>query len=65
MKSSSRCRGLYVQRFNNGQVYNVKVVVPGGSESTVSVFDYLARELEPRIDRLPDDKEYFAKLSNP
>ncbi|MBV8405463.1 MAG: hypothetical protein JO203_14845 [Gammaproteobacteria bacterium] len=58
-------RGLYVQRLNNGQIYNIKVAMPGGSESTVSVFDYQAREIEPCIDRLPDAEEYFARLSSP
>ena len=62
---TSSYRGVYVRRYSNGQIYNVQVATPQGNSSTVSPFDYHAREIEPPIDRLPDAEEYFAKLTKP
>jgi hypothetical protein len=63
VKSSHR--GVYVQRYSNGQIHNVQVSAPGGSSIPISFFDYQAREIEPPVDALPDAEEYFAKLNNP
>jgi len=62
---ASSYRGVYVQRYSNGQIHNVEVVAPGGSSHPISFFDYQAREIQPPVDRLPDADEYFAKLGNP
>ena len=62
---TSSYRGVYVRRYSNGQIYNVQVATPQGNSSTVSLFDYHAREIEPPIDRLPDAEEYLARLNNP
>ena len=58
-------RGVFVRRYSNGQIYNVQVATPQGNSSTVSLFDYHAREIEPPIDRLPDAEEYFAERTKP
>jgi hypothetical protein len=58
-------RGVYVQRYSNGQIHKVQVAEPGGHPIPLSLFDYQAREIQPSVDRLPDAEEYFAKLSEP
>ena len=61
----TKYRGVYVRRYSNGQIYNVQVATPQGNSSTVSLFDYHAREIEPPLERLPNAEEYFAKLTKP
>jgi len=62
---TSSYRGVYVQRYRNGQIHKVQVATPDGCPIPLSLFDYQAREIEPPVDRLPDAQGYFAKLDNP
>ena len=62
---ASSYSGLYVERYNNGQIHKVQVVAPGGHSIPLSLFDCQARDIQPSVDRLPDAEEYLAKLNGP
>jgi hypothetical protein len=55
----STYQGLYVQRYDNGQIHNVQVTSPGGASIPLDPDDYVARGIEPPMEELPDAAEYF------
>jgi len=55
---TSSYKGLYVQRLNNGKIYSVQVVDPGGNSISLEPDIYIQREVQPPIDELPDKDEY-------
>jgi len=56
---ASLYRGIYVQRYRNGEVHNVQVVSPGGHSMAITPEMYLAKEIEPPMDSLPDAEQYL------
>jgi hypothetical protein len=53
------CRGLYVQRYSNGQIHGVQVVDTAGNENSLDPSIYRARGISPPLEELPDIDDYF------
>lgn len=51
--------GLYVQRLSDGSIHGVQVRDTVGNENSLDPLEYLARAIQPPIDRLPDFDHYF------
>ncbi|ACX96486.1 hypothetical protein [Halothiobacillus neapolitanus] len=50
--------GLYTQQLSNGTIYSVQVVDPGGNSLPLEPAVYVARQIKPLIDELPDVANY-------
>ena len=58
---SSSYKGLYVQRFEDGTIYGVQVVDPGGNSISLDPNTYIERGVNPPIEQLPDQENYNSK----
>lgn len=47
-------RGIAVQRLSDGSIFNVVVKEANGHVVNFTTEDYIAREIQPAIDTLPD-----------
>lgn len=51
-------KGIYVQRLNDGSIFNVKVEDSAGTSLTLDPQDYINRGIQPDIKQLPDIDNY-------
>ena len=56
---ASSYKGLYVQRYSNGQIHNVQVADQNGYSIPLNPDVYLERDVKPPMESLPDVEEYF------
>ena len=56
---ASSYKGLYVQRYSNGQIHNVQVADPNGNSILLNPDVYLDRDVKPPMESLPDAEEYI------
>jgi hypothetical protein len=56
---TSNYKGIYVQRYSNGQIHNVQVAYLNGNSIPLNPDDYLERDVKPLMESLPDVGEYF------
>ena len=50
--------GLYVQKFENGEIHTVQVFDTTGNSMPLDVDVYIEREIKPDIKSLPTQEEY-------
>ena len=50
--------GLYVQKFENGEIHTVQVFYTTGNSMPLDVDVYIEREIKPDIKTLPTQEEY-------
>ncbi len=50
--------GLYVQRLSEGRIHSVQVSNPFGNSIPLEPETYIARDVKPPIDQLPDERDY-------
>ena len=50
--------GLYVQKFENGEIHTVQVFDTTGNSMPLNVDVYIERNIKPEISSLPTQEEY-------